>query len=246
MNRDISVFEDIGESSLAAAEHFVRIGGEAIEKRGRFTVALAGGSTPKLLYRLLSSDKFKDKINWKAVFFFFGDERNVSPDADESNFRMADETLFQPLQIPSDNIYRWETELEQPEKIAEDYGGQIKFFFQGFPRFDLILLGMGDDGHTASLFPLTSALNETRKIAAANFVEKLDSMRLTLTFPVINNARNVIFLVSGSNKAKVLREVLEGDLQPKKFPSQKVKPENGRLFWLIDKPAAGLLTTAND
>ena len=245
MNREILIFQNIEQLSNFAAQKFVEIGTEAIEKRGQFTVSLAGGSTPKLLYKLLSSDKFKAKINWKPVFFFFGDERNVLSDSEESNFRMANEILFKPLNIDRDKIYRWETGLEIPEKIAEDYGSSIEYFFRGFPKFDLILLGMGDDGHTASLFPFTEALSEIEEIAVSNFVENLKTMRYTLTFPVINNAANVIFLIKGADKAETLKEVLEGEFQPLKFPSQNVKPVGGNLFWLIDEQAAEYLTRTN-
>lgn len=237
----IKIFPNIEELNNFAAEKFVGIGNDAIKKRGRFTVALSGGSTPKTLYEKLLSDNFREKICWKSVFFFFGDERNVPAESEESNFRMANENLLKPLDIDTDKIYRWKTEMEIPEKIAEDYALGIEYFFHGVPEFDLILLGLGDDAHTASLFPNTKALNETEKIAAANFVEKFDSYRLTLTFPVINKAANVMFIVSGENKAEALREVLHGKFQPDNFPAQNVKPENGNLWWLVDKAAAKLL-----
>ncbi len=245
MKRQVLIFPQIEGLNNFAAKKFIEIGNQAIENRGQFSVALAGGSTPKLLYRLLSSDEFTSKINWKSVFFFFGDERNVLPISEESNFRMANEAFFKPLNIDKDKIYRWETELEIPEKIAEDYGESIEHFFRGFPKFDLILLGMGADGHTASLFPFTKALNETEEITVANTVEKLNTTRLTFTFPVINNAANVIFLIAGADKGETLKEVLEGEFQPLKLPSQNVKPEHGNMFWLIDEQAAKFLTTAN-
>ncbi len=238
---EIKVFETIENLNTFAAEKFIEIGTQAIKNHGQFTVALAGGSTPKALFQLLASNKYNNKINWKSVFFFFGDERNVLPDDDESNFRMANENLFQPLNIDSDNIYRWETEIENVKKIAEVYEKSIQHFFRGFPKFDLILLGMGDDSHTASLFPSTKALNEMEKTAVENRVEKLETWRFTLTFPAINNAENIIFLVKGAEKAETLKRVLEGEFQPEKYPSQNIKPENGKLFWLIDKSAAGLL-----
>ena len=237
----IKIFDDADGLNRFAAEKFVEIVDEAIKNRGQFTVALAGGSTPKSLYQLLASNDFQSKINWKPIFFFFGDERNVAPDSDESNFKMANETLLEPLNIDIDKIYRWHVEREIPKKIGDDYADAIKYFFRGFPNFDLILLGMGDDGHTASLFPFTEALQETEKLAVANPVEKLDTIRFTLTFPVINNARNVIFLVKGADKAETLRAVLQGEFQPEKYPSQNVKPINGNLFWLVDREAAGLL-----
>ena len=246
MNRIVNIYPNLETLSQTAAEMFIRIGNEAIQKRGQFTVALAGGSTPKSLYQLLASERFKDKLDWEKVFFFFGDERKVSPDDAESNFKMANENLFEQLKLSAQNIFRWETELKNAEKIAEKYEETVKDFFNlpanGFPGFDLILLGMGDDGHTASLFPFTEALNETEKIAVANYVEKLQTTRLTLTFPAINNAANIIFLVSGANKAEILREVLEGDFQTKKFPSQKINPENGNVFWLIETNAAQKLS----
>jgi len=248
----IRIFSGIEELNYYAAEKFVEIAEEAIDKRGSFTVALAGGSTPKALYQLLASDKFRDKIDWSKVFFFFGDERHVPPDNAESNFRMADENLFEPLKISKKNIFRWIAEEKYAEIVADDYESWIWKFFtdKGLhteedgddePSFDLILLGMGADGHTASLFPDTEALNETEKIATENYVEKLDKTRLTLTFPVINNARNVVFLVTGEEKAATLRDVLEGDFQPEKLPAQNVRPNHGNLFWLLDEKAASLL-----
>ncbi len=241
----VKVFPNVEELNDFAAEKFVEIAAAAIEKRGRLTVALAGGSTPKSLYRLLSSEKFSGKIDWTKVFFFFGDERNVLPDDAESNFRMANESLFAPLNIAETNIFRWQTELEDSPIVAEHYEKSILDFFKltgnALPRFDLILLGMGADGHTASLFPFTEALSETEKIAVVNFVEKLKSMRLTLTFPVINNASNILFLIAGEEKAETLKEVLEGDFQPEKLPSQRVKPTDGEIFRLVDEKAARFL-----
>jgi 6-phosphogluconolactonase len=238
----IKIFDDAEQLNRFAAERFVEIADEAIENRGQFTVALAGGSTPKSLYRLLASDEHENKVDWSKIFFFFGDERNVLLDNAESNFRMAYENIFEPLKIPDTNISRWQTELKDASLTAEAYEKTLsKFFKTDFPNFDLMLLGMGDDGHTASLFPFTTALNEIERIAVANPVEKLDTVRLTLTFPVINNARNIIFLVKGVDKAETLRQVLQGESQPEKYPSQRVKPINGNLLWLVDRQAAGLL-----
>ncbi len=247
MTKQVNVFPNIEELNNFAAEKFVEIANDAINsERDSFAVVLAGGSTPKGLYQLLATDEYKDKIDWRKVFFFFSDERNVLPTDTESNFRMAQENLFEPLSIQYFSVLRWNTELGEAERIAEDYNSTIKVFFgldeeDGSPRFDLILLGMGADGHTASLFPFSEALHETEKFAVANPVEKLQTTRLTLTFPVINNARNVIFLVAGEEKAETLREVLEGEFQPDKFPSQNVKPTHGNLIWLVDEKAASLL-----
>jgi 6-phosphogluconolactonase len=242
----IKVFPDIEELNRFAAEKFVEIANNSINSGNKsFTVALAGGSTPKALYQLLSGEKFRNKIEWTKVFFFFGDERNVLFDDDESNFRMADENLFQTLQIPAEQIFRWQTELKDAEKIAAEYTAKINEFFnlsaREFPRFDLILLGMGADAHTASLFPFSEALNEKEAIAVKNYVEKLQTTRLTMTFPVINNAANVMFLVGGAEKAEALREVLKGDFQPDKFPAQNVKLNDGNLLWLVEAQAARLL-----
>lgn len=245
MNTEIKVLQNLDEISRAAAELFIEIGNCAINEKNKFTVALAGGSTPKSLYQLLATDEFKSQLDWQKVFYFFGDERNVSPDDGESNFQTANENLLKPLQISAKNVFRWQTELKDVEKIAGNYDKTVAKFFGSseneFPRFDLILLGMGDDGHTASLFPFSDALNETEKIAVSNRVEKLKANRLTFTFPTINNASNIIFLISGETKANALKEVLEGKFQPEKFPSQFVNPQNGNIFWLIDAPAARFL-----
>lgn len=238
----VKIFPNPDSLNHFAAEKFIEIGIEAIEKCGKFTAALAGGSTPTSLYQLLTAEEFRSQIDWSKVFFFFGDERNVLPDREESNFRMAFENLFEPVQIAESQIFRWQTELENEYEIAADYQEKIKEFFDlkenEFPRFDLILLGIGDDGHTASLFPFTEALGETGKIAAANWVEKLQTHRLTFTFTTINNASNVLFLARGAAKAEVLREVLEGDSQPEKLPAQNVQLKNGSLLWLLDEKAA--------
>lgn len=245
----LKIFSNIEELNDFAADRFAAIASESIEKRGQFTVALAGGSTPKALYQLLASDRYKNQIDWSSAFFFFGDERNVLPDDDESNFRTANDNLFAPLEIFPQNVFRWETELEDAAAIAKDYEAKIIDFFElgdgEFPKFDLILLGMGDDGHTASLFPFTDALNETKKIAVENKVEKLNTNRLTLTYPAINSAENVFFLIKGADKSETLKNVLEGDFEPLKFPSQNVQPTSGNLFWLVDAEAAELLDNKN-
>ena len=240
--KDIIIAKDSDELNRIAAEKFISIGRKAIEQNGKFTVALAGGSTPKSLYKLLTSEEFRSQIDWQKIFFFFGDERNVPIDSNESNFRMANESILKPLQISPENIFRWETELDNTGKVVEKYEKSIIDFFDlvenELPRFDLILLGMGDDGHTASLFPYTDGLREANRITVVNFVEKFDTNRFTFTFPTINNASNVVFLINGANKAIPLKEVLEGESQPEKFPSQNVNLKNGNLFWLVDAQAA--------
>jgi 6-phosphogluconolactonase len=244
---EIKIAQNLSELNILTAEKFVSIGNRAIKTNGRFTVALAGGSTPKSLYQLLANDTYKNRIDWERVFFFFGDERPVLPTDEESNFRMTTENLLKPLQIAEENIFRWQTESND---AAENYEKTIREFFDlsatEFPCFDLILLGMGDDGHTVSLFPFTEALTETSRIAVENWVEKLETNRLTLTFPVINNASNIIFLISGASKAEVLREVLEGEFRGEQLPSQNVKAINGNLFWLIDTDSARFLNNSSN
>jgi 6-phosphogluconolactonase len=241
MTQNIFIFENLQALSRAAAEKFVLIGRKAIEQNNRFTIALSGGSTPKLLFQTLASDEFRSQLDWTKTFFFFGDERIVPFDSTESNYRMARENLFEPLQIKPENVRRWQTEFA-PEAAAEDYENQLKDFFalknDAIPRFDLILLGMGADGHTASLFPETLALSETEKLAIANWVEKLDSFRLTFTFPLINKAENILFLIGGAEKAETVKIVLKGEFEPHKFPAQAVEPDNGNLFYFLDKDAA--------
>ncbi len=231
--REILIAKDLYK---VAAEKFIEIANDSIAKRGKFTVALAGGSTPKALYQLLATKN----LAWEKVIFFFGDERNVPINSVESNFKMANETLFLPLNINQNNIYRWQTELETPKKVAESYAEKIDKFTQ---TFDLVLLGMGDDGHTASMFPYSMALSETKKSALENWVEQQNSWRFTISFPTINNARNIIFLIKGEEKSEILRNVLEGEFRPERLPSQLVKPENGKLLWLLDENVAKLLTT---
>ena len=241
----LRIFPNTDELNDFAAEKFIETGNSAIKSNKRFAVALAGGSTPKSLYAFLTSEKYRDQMDWEKVFFFFGDERDVPPDSAKSNFRMANESLLEPLQISENNIFRWRTELPEAEQIAGNYAETLRRFFNlrdnEFPRFDLILLGMGEDGHTASLFPFSDALNETKKITVTNQVKQLDTTRFTLTFPTINNAANILFLVAGDAKAAALKNVLEGESQPEKFPSQRVKPHHGNLFWLVDQSAAKLI-----
>ena len=238
--RNIRVFESLEELVSAAAEMFIITARGAIQDHGRFNVALSGGSTPEPVYRFIAEND-RHVIDWQKVFFFFGDERNVPYDSRDSNYRMVREALFLPLGIAPENIRAWQTSLEDPNEIASNYASDLESFFKGVPRFDLVLLGLGDDGHTASLFPESPALREREKIATANWVEKLQTDRLTMTFPVLNNAANVIFLVSGSSKAGVVAQVLEGEFRPDDLPAQFINPEDGNLFWFLDKEAAAKL-----
>ncbi len=243
---DILLCRDPEEVSHRGAELFVRLADEAVSSTDRFTVALSGGSTPRALYALLASDQFREQVPWSKVHLFWGDERCVPPDHPDSNYRMTRETLLEKAPILDENVYRMPAELEDHIRAAAQYEQTLKTFFQvpigGLPSFDLILLGMGDDGHTASLFPGTAALEETERLVAANYVEKFGTYRLTLTVPLINQAANVAFLITGDSKASVLREVLEGEHQPERFPSQLVRPVKGQLVFIVDRAAANDLT----
>lgn len=231
----------------AAADEVLRAAGEAISQRGRFTIALSGGSTPRSMFTLIAANA-SSALPWSQVFFFWGDERHVPPEDAESNFHMAQETLLSKLPIPPANIFRIRSENPDASKAAEEYEKTLREFFAvnpvGFPRFDLILLGMGPDGHTASLFPGTKALHEKSRLVVANWVEKLNTSRITLTLPVLNAARCVAFLVSGGDKAPALREVLESNAPAEKYPSKLVRPEDGKLIWFVDRAASSELSAA--
>ena len=224
----------------ALADTMQLIQADAIKERGRFSLALAGGSTPKALYELLAANQ--SGYQWDKWYIFFGDERTVPPDDADSNYHMAKDSLLSKVPIPESQIFRMKGELD-PAVAADQYTQDLKATFgdQDFPRFDLILLGMGDDGHTASLFPHTAAIHESEKWVIAHFVEKLDTWRITLTPPVLNNARNIVFLVTGDKKAQRLIEVLNGDYKPDELPSQIINPTDGHLIWYVDEDAASQL-----
>ncbi len=236
---EVVVYRDLEELSSKAAAEFVRLANERSATVGRFAVALSGGSTPRALYSLLAGDEFQSQVPWNRVHFFWGDERCVPPEHPDSNYRMAFETLLSKAPVPEKNIHRIEAECA-PEIAAAGYEQTIRDFFRlsgsDWPRFDLILLGLGDDGHTASLFPGSEALQETRRLAVATYVEKLKSHRVTLTLPVLNHAANIFFLVAGENKTGILKDVLQRE-SSKNFPAQQIDPPNGRLVWFVDQAA---------
>lgn len=246
MNREIIVTRDAAELSTAAAETFASIASEAIRQRRTFTVALSGGSTPKSLYRRLSSEPFTSSIEWRNIRFFFSDERNVPASSFESNYRLAKDFLFTPLDVTGEQVFPWKTDIGDPPSTAADYSESVRRFVrsetsEGLPEFDLVLLGMGADGHTASLFPFTPALKEANDLAAENWVESLGSWRFTMTYPLINASKNVVFLVSGSEKAETLQRVLASAGDCESLPSRCVSPARGKLIWLIDAEAAASL-----
>jgi 6-phosphogluconolactonase len=244
--REIHVLDTPIDLFRAAAEQFAALARTEVQAKGKFSVALSGGSTPRSLYSLLAGGSIPD-IPWDKIHFFFGDERDVLPDDAESNFRMANEALLSKAPIPAENIFRVRTEIKDAPAAALEYEHTIRAFFRlkpgEFPRFDLIFLGMGPDGHTASLFPGTAGLAETNRLVVANWVEKFHSYRISFTLPVLNHAAFVMFLVSGPDKAATIRQVLgEG---PADFPSAQVHPSAGRLIWLLDSAAAAGLSAKN-
>jgi 6-phosphogluconolactonase len=252
----LNVQPDAAALTALAADAVVFWCKKAIERRGRFHIALSGGSTPKALFTLLASMHYAPQIFWERVHVWWGDERSVPSTHADSNYRMADEALLSHVPIPAANIHRVRTELGA-EHAAAHYETEIKFAFgqiqfdpetgavldgAGWPVFDLILLGMGDDGHTASLFPESDALDEQVRLVANHYVEKVGMQRITFTAPLINAADCVLFLVSGAGKAAMLKNVLLGALQPRVWPSQLVMP-HGKLFWMADAAAAAHVAT---
>ncbi len=237
---NLFVYETPEELAETAARDFATKAEAAINERGRFAVALAGGSTPKAAYEALARD-YADKLDWSRVHVFFGDERTVPPHHEDSNYRMAHETLLS--RIPVGSVHRMRSELP-PGEAAAAYEQELRDFFGTSdrpPSFDLILLGLGEDGHTASLFPETAALDVTDRWVVANPVIKLETTRLTLTVPVINAARAVTFLVAGQGKAGALEEVLEGEADPRAYPAKFICLESGDLTWMVDRAAANSL-----
>ena len=250
---EICVCPNPSELALEAARHFSKLADQYAVGAGRFTVALSGGSTPRAMFSLLAAEPLVTTIPWSSVHFFWGDERAVPPTHPGSNYRMANDTLLSKAPIPRDNIHRIRAELDNCEEAAREYSDRLRQFFAGssgslgtaplanWPRFDLVLLGMGADGHTASLFPYSSELRASVEIAVATYVQKLNAKRITLTAATINNARNVAFLVSGEDKASALKSVIDGPANSDLYPSQMIRPRNGALLWLVDEDAAKYL-----
>lgn len=235
---EIQVFPDRAALSQGAAERFVKISQAAVQARGQFTVALSGGSTPQGMYELLAGDELRRRVEWSRSFFFWGDERAVPPGDPESNYRMADDAFLSHVPVPRKNIYRIPAE-KPPEAAAADYEASLRNFWNGaLEGFDLILLGLGTNGHTASLFPHTFALHEQRRWCVAVWVPELNATRITLTVPVLNRGANVFFLVAGSDKSAVVHEVLRGPNDPERLPAQLIRPDAGHLTWLLDHEAA--------
>jgi 6-phosphogluconolactonase len=239
----VEVWHDLDDLSARAAELFIATAYESITGNGDFTVALSGGSTPRALYARLASEAHEEYAAWARTHVFWSDERCVPPTDEQSNYRMARETLLDHVPLPPQQIHRMRGE-DEPVSAAALYTSQLgQHLASRAGRFNLILLGLGDDGHTASLFPHSSALDDMEHLVAAPFVEKLRVHRLTLTFRVINDAAHTIFLVSGEAKAAALHAVLEGDADPHAWPARMVRPAHGgKLTWLIDQDAATQLS----
>jgi len=247
-NQIVRKVADREELTNVAAQEILEAARSRRNQCEDFTLVLSGGSTPKGLYTCLAQDPFRSTIAWEHVHFFWGDERHVSPDHQESNYRTAHETLLAPLAIPQEHIHRMKGELPHASEAADQYEREIVEWFAlqpgRKPRFDVILLGMGADGHTASLFPGNAgAVDETDRLVIAPWVEKFGVYRVTLTPPVLNEAAMVIILVSGKEKATTIKNVLEGAYDPDRFPVQLVRPSQGKLLWLIDQPAARSLSS---
>ncbi|HEX5432853.1 MAG TPA: 6-phosphogluconolactonase [Candidatus Angelobacter sp.] len=238
----LKVTPDVAALNRAAADEFVRCAKDAIGARGRFTVALSGGNTPRAVYALLASE-YTTVLPWEKILVFFGDERHVPPEDAASNYRMANESLLSRIPIPPQNIHRIRAELDA-EQAAAQYEETLKTVFKPgtgeLPRFDLVMLGMGTDGHTASLFPDTQALQESGRLVVANKVKKLGTERITLTLPALNAAAEVMVIIAGENKAEILDRIVHsrGTIE---FPIQLVRPQNGRLLWIVDRQAAKLI-----
>lgn len=236
------------ELFAAAAEEIVRAADQAVTQRGRFTIALSGGSTPKALFTLLATNA-RATFPWDRTFFFWSDERHVPPTDSESNYRMADEAMLSKIPVAASNVFRVPAENPDAAAAAQAYEQTLQKFFEvkagEFPRFDLILLGLGPDGHTASLFPESAGLQEKSHLVIANWVEKFKTSRITFTLPVLNAARSVAFLVSGTDKAPALHSVLEDESAPgDRYPAKLVRPSNGKLTWFLDVAAASELSNA--
>lgn len=246
VSREIRKLTTPQELFEAAAEEVGRAATEAVAQRGRFTVALSGGSTPKSLFNLLATNA-RTSLPWDKMFFFWSDERHVPPTDPESNFGMANEAMLSKIPVSAGNVFRIPAEDPDADAVAAAYEQTLRKFFAApvpqFPRFDLILLGMGPDGHMASLFPETAGLQENSRLVIANWVEKLKTNRITFTLPLINAAGEVAFLVSGADKASVLRTVLEDDgAAGQQYPSRLAQPADGKLIWFVDRAAASQLT----
>lgn len=246
MDRTIRIFPDVAAIAQHAANIFVNAAKQAVKERGVFRVAMAGGSTPKTLYALLVSEPFRSQLSFDKMQLFFGDDRHVPPDHPDSNYRMVSENFVSKTPIRPEQVFRMKTELQDTEKAALEYEQTLKTQFAlkpgELPRFDLMMLGMGNEGHTLSLFPATTALRDNGRLVVRTWVGKLYTERITCTAPVANNSAAVLFMIAGADKAPALKAVLEGPYEPDQLPTQYIKPANGKLIFLVDSAAGGMLS----
>ncbi len=236
--------QDFPSLCKKAAQIFLEASADAVRTKGVATIAVSGGSTPKGLFELLAESLYASRVNWSKTHLFWVDERCVPPQHADSNYGMTHATLLSRVPISPSNVHRMAGEMSSPQQAAKAYENELKSFFKltlSPPEFDLIFLGLGEDGHTASLFPKSEALHDLDHWVAANFVEKFSAHRITLTLPVLNNAKKVVFLVSGNSKAQVLQQIFTDDSGSKRFPAQLIEPRLGDLTWLFDKDAASKL-----
>ena len=248
MEREIRILPDGLAIAKRAAQVFVQAAAAAVRAKGSFNVSLAGGSTPKALYSLLVNDPtLRSQLPWDKIHLFFGDERHVPPDHPDSNFRMATEAMISKSPLKPAQVTRIKAEYPDAERAALEYEKALREYFKlkdaEYPRFDLLLVGMGNEGHTLSLFPGTKALHPDGRIVVSNWIGKLYTERITLTAPAANNAAEIIFMVTGADKACALKAVLEGPFEPEQLPAQLLQPKNGKLLWLVDAAAGSMLTT---
>jgi len=246
LSRSIEILPDVSALAQKATSIFVSAAQQAVRERGVFRVAMAGGSTPKALHALLVTDPSRSQLPWDKMQIFFGDERHVPPDHADSNYRMVNETFLSKTPIPPGQVFRIKAELRDTERAAQDYEQILRTQFglkRGeLPRFDLMMLGMGNEGHTLSLFPATTALRDNGRLVVRTWVGKLYTERITCTAPVANHSAAVMFMIAGRDKAPALKAVLEGPYEPEQLPSQLIKPANGKLFFLVDSAAGGMLS----
>ena len=245
---NIAIYPDIDILSHEAAQYIVRIATASVKSHGRFTIALSGGTTPRKLYGLLGSEPYRSQIDWTLVHIFWSDERCVPPDSEESNYHLAHEVLLSKISIPAVQVHRMPADMSDRNAASQEYTNEMRRVFgtDGIPNFDLIQLGMGPEGHTASLFPHQAALHEQQRLVVPVSVPKPPPDRLTFTPPLLNAARNVLFLVTGNDKADALHAVLEDPYNPDEYPAQIVRPPNGEVTWMVDTAAAAKLQTKGE
>jgi 6-phosphogluconolactonase len=248
VEREIRILANGAAIAKRAAQEFVQAAAAAVREHGAFNVALAGGSTPKALYTLLATDPpLRSQVPWEKLHLFFGDERHVGPGDPDSNFRMATEAMISKVQLTKDQVVRIKGEYPDAEEAAREYEQALQSYFKlkpgEYPRFDLLFAGMGNEGHTLSLFPGTKALHADGRIVVRNWVGKLYTERITLTAPAASNAARILFMVTGGDKASALKAVLEGPFEPEQLPAQLLQPKNGKLLWLVDSTAGSMLAS---